>query len=390
MELCVRYSQFFEENPSFILPVLENFVRFMHSSHARVKTQSWYLFLRYVRAVKNRVGEVSQTIINAIGDLLNIKAVLSEDREDEDDEDDITVSSGDGINDTVFNSQLNIFEAIGCIASSPSVPVQSKANVAQSVIKPLFADMERNIGAAKADDQRAIVQIHHDIMALGTLAKGFSDWIPGAKGGAPPPNELSEEFVTASEATMAALETLSDAAIIRQASRFCFARLIGVLGSRVLQQLPRWIGGLLAESSNKEEMSYFLRLLEQVVFSFKADIFSILDVVLTPLLQRIFERLGEEPGGTDDELQLEELRREFLNFVLQILTPETAGVFISSSRSPFQLSVGVCANRGSRQPGNLRNPHQRPRGFRPQRFRPVRRQTRLHNPHPDDLNLGRS
>ena len=149
----------------------------------------------------------------------------------------------------------------------------------------------------------------------------------------PPPTEVATEFEVASQAAMTALGHLNSAAIIRQAARFCFARLIGVLASVVLQQIPRWIEGLLTPAASKEELSYFLRLLEQVIFGFRLEFFAILDLILTPLLQRVFERLAEQPTGTDDELQLEELRREFINFILQILNHELGSVFISSSKS---------------------------------------------------------
>ena len=149
MELCVRYVQFFEENPTFIPPVLENFVRLMHSTHARVKTQSWYLFLRLARAVRTRIAEVSEGLINAISDLLTITAVLPEDQENEERDGDTSVDSTDGIDDTVFNSQLNIFEAVGCIASASTVPAQTKANYARAVIKPLIRNMEKKLFSGK-------------------------------------------------------------------------------------------------------------------------------------------------------------------------------------------------------------------------------------------------
>jgi len=56
-----------------------------------------------------------------------------------------------------------------------------------------------------------------------------------------------------------------------------------------------------------------------------------LDVVLTPLLRRVFEKLTETPTGTDDEIQLNELKREYLNFVLVILNHDLGGVFVSTS-----------------------------------------------------------
>jgi len=118
---------------------------------------------------------------------------------------------------------------------------------------------------------------------------------------------------------------------VRTAARFAFARMIGVLGFKVLEQLPQWIDGFLAESSTRDEMATFLRLLDQVIFGFKTQIYTILDTLLTPLLQRIFSGFAEQVTGTDDEIQLGELRREYLNFLLVLLNNNLESVLVSPS-----------------------------------------------------------
>jgi exportin-T len=78
-------------------------------------------------------------------------------------------------------------------------------------------------------------------------------------------------------------------------------------------------------------MAMFLRLLDQVVFGFKSEIFEVLNLLLTPLLQRIFAGLAEPVSGTDDEIQLVELRREYLSFIQVILNNGLEGVLISDT-----------------------------------------------------------
>ncbi len=82
-------------------------------------------------------------------------------------------------------------------------------------------------------------------------------------------------------------------------------------------------------------MAMFLRLLDQVVFGFKTEIFDVLNVLLTPLLQRVFGGLREPISGTDDEIQLAELRREYLTFLGIILNNELGGVLISEANQGF-------------------------------------------------------
>ncbi|KAI1344290.1 Xpo1-domain-containing protein [Xylariaceae sp. FL0016] len=333
MEICVRYCAFFESQPSFIGQVLENFVRLVHHDHARIRTRSWYLFHRFVRHLRAQVGNVAETVIQSIGDLLPIKAEMPGDDAD----DDMSSDEVDNSADAVFTSQLYLYEAIGCISSTAATPAEKQAMYARSVMEPLFADMEQHLPRAKSGDAQAVLQIHHIVMALGTLAHGYSDWNPTNTGSQrpPPPKVLSDEFSRAAEAILIALGQLNNSSDIRAACRSSFSRLMGVLGSAVLPQLPQWIEGLLSQSSSKDEMALFLRLLDQVVYGFKSEIYDVLNMLLTPLLQRVFGGLSEPISGTDDEIQLAELRREYLTFIGIILSNDLGQVLVSEANQGF-------------------------------------------------------
>ncbi|KAI9707448.1 MAG: pre-tRNA nuclear export protein [Candelina mexicana] len=329
MELCVRYCAFFENQTQFIGQALDNFIRFVHHDHVKVKARSWYLFQRFCKHLRAQMGDIAQMVIRAISDLLIIKAELPEDDESDDD------TSSEHHNQSaaaLFDSQLYLFEAIGSISSTSTVPVSMQVLYAQAVTNPLISDLHNHLGPANNGDERASLQIHHIIMALGTLARGFSTWMPGSSSTmtSPPPEAVSEEFALAAEAILVALEALKASINIRAACRSSFSRLVCVLGPRILIQLPRWIDGLLAQSSTKDEMATFLKLLDQIVYGFKTEIFNILDSLLTPLLRRVFAGLAEPNSGTDDEIQLAELRREYLNFLLVILNNDLGSVLVSS------------------------------------------------------------
>lgn len=330
MEICVRYSPFFTHHTHLIPGVLESFLQLVHHPVRKVKTRSWYLFQRLVKQLRSQISNVAQTVVEALGDLLVIQAELPSDG---DEGDEMSSEDHEGSADAVFNSQLYLFEAVGIISSTHGVTAEKQVLYAQSVLNPIFADMEQNLGPAKSNDERALLQIHHDIMALGTLARGFSDWTPGTTTPAAlPAPEVSEAFGQVAEATLVALESLKTSFNIRTAARFTFSRLIGVLGSRILPQLPRWIDGLLTQTSSRDEMALFLRLLDQVIFGFKGEIYTILDTLLTPFLQRVFAGLADPTTGTDDEIQLAELKREYLNFLLAVLNNDLGAVIISERK----------------------------------------------------------
>lgn len=253
--------------------------------------------------------------------------------------------------DALFGGQLQLFEAAGCCASAPSVTAEIQAALAKSIIEPLSTGIVQNLDAARQGDERSILQVHHLMMALGTLARGFSDWVPG-NSRPPVHQQVSDVFTAASESILNALASTKASMNIRSAARFAFSRMIGVLGYRVLEQLPRWIEGLLAESSTKDEMAMFLKLLDQIVFGFKSQIFTILDSLFTPLLQRIFAGLSEPTAGTDDEIQLGELRREYLNFFLVLLNNNLESVLVSSTNQAIFETIIVSIEHFARDVSN--------------------------------------
>lgn len=355
MEICVRYCSFFENRTRYIPQVLEQFVRLVHHDHIRVRIRSWYLFHRFVKHLRAHVGNIAETVIQSISDLLPIKAEVPEDSAD----DDMSSDQSDHSADATFNSQLYLFEAIGCISSASTTPVEKQIMYARTIMEPLFSEIERNLEPAKAGDALATLQIQHVIMALGTLGHGFSDWTPGnvATADQAPKKEITGEFSRAAEAILIALEALRSSFEIRTVARASFSRLMGVMGIGMLPLLPRWIDGLLSQSSSKDEMAMFLRLLDQVVFGFKKEIYTVLDSLLTPLLQRVFAGLAEPITGTDDEIQLAELRREYLTFVQIILNNDLGAVLVSDANQnffePLIISVTTLANTVTNGTGNL-------------------------------------
>lgn len=302
------------------------------------------------------MGNVAETVIQSISDLLPIKAEVPNESGGDDD---MSSDESDHSADATFTGQLYLFEAIGCISSTTTTPTEKQVLYARTILDPLFSEIERNLPSAKSGDSQAVLQIHHVIMALGTLAHGFSDWTPGVASTAhhAPKQEVSEEFGRAAEAILIALESLKSSLDIRTSARASFTRLLGVLGVNMLPLLPRWIDGLLSQSSSKDEMAMFLRLLDQIVFGFKKDIYSVLDSLLTPLLQRVFAGLAEPVTGTDDEIQLGELRREYLTFIQIILNNDLASVLVSDANQGFFetliLSITTLAKTVTTGTGNL-------------------------------------
>lgn len=336
MEICVRYTTFFEFNAHLIPRVLGNFIRFVHADHAKVQTRSWYLLNRFVKALKHHVGNIAQNAIGAVGDLLRVQAELpSKDQDDENSSEDATQSA-----DGKFDSQLYLYEAVGCLCSNPAVPIETQAMLIESLSTPIFADIEAHLPRARSGDALAILQIHHLVMALGTFGRGYSDWTPAITKptATPPAEQIGAAFAKIAEAILVALEHLKSSLEIRTAAMFAFSRLCFVLGKRVLPQLPRWIEGFLISGASKEEMAKILRLLDQMVYGFKMDIYDMLNTLLKPFLQRVVAGIAEPISGTDDQIQLSDLKFQYLQFLLVILNNNLAPVFVSQGMLPLPCS----------------------------------------------------
>ena len=340
LELCVRYSTFFEANPAAIPRTLDNFVKLLHHEHIKVRYRSWYLFLRFVKPLRLQVGSMAETVLRAIGDLLPIKAELAEQADD----DDGSMSSDDNERpqDPKFSNQLYLYEAAGNVSSSPTVSADSQVLFVRSITEPMLVDLQTSMNTALEYNEEAVRQVHHVIMALGAFAQGFSEWAPNKVSSSvgAPASKVSAEFSKCSEAILVALKTLNSPLEVRVAARSAFSRLFGVVGSRILPELPRWIEGLLPEDQRKEDISTFLRLLEQLVYGFKGEIHSILNTLLSPLLQKVFAALAEPTTGTDDELQLADIKSNYISFLFVILNNEVDGVLVSAeNQATFETII---------------------------------------------------
>ncbi|KIW48210.1 uncharacterized protein PV06_00822 [Exophiala oligosperma] len=337
MEICVRHSTFFEKQTEYIQPVLQAFLQLAHHPSLKVKARAWYLTQRLIRQLRTHLGDATEVVVHSLQDILVVRAEIPKESEGDD-----MSSDNESSADSTFQSQLYLFEAVGCICGATSAGPDKQAQYVQVVMQPLFSEIERNLESARTGNELANLQIHHSIMALGTIARGYSDFTLGAAArpaGSEPASQAKQAFAQVAEATLVTLTALKSSFQIRTAARFAFSRLVGIVGTQMMQQLPQWVEGLLTESSTRDEMALFLRLLDQVIYSFKNDISNFLDRLFSGLLQRVFAGMSAGTSGTDDEIELAELKREYLNFLMIILGNDLGAVLVSATNQPVFESV---------------------------------------------------
>ncbi|KAK9238514.1 armadillo-type protein [Lipomyces kononenkoae] len=330
MELVVKNSKFFETHPQIVPQILDMFVSNIgvHSSYVQVQVRAWYLFYRFIKLCKNLMGDIAETALNAIGDLLVIDAEVPQKNDGDSD------MSADGTDSGTFDGRLYLFEASGILISVEAVPDEKQLHLLKHVVSPIFSDMESCLSRPTEGAQQAL-QIHHDIMAIGTFARGIND------GGKAITDPVREQFLLASRAILVSLETLSGMEIIREASRFAFARMVPILGPQILPEIAVLVSRLLSESSASELID-FMSFLGQLIHNFKGQsgILEMLDQLLTPLLSRVFYSLSiSANGSTDEEIQQSDIKKAYLNFMMGLLNNGMEAVLASDRNRQILESV---------------------------------------------------
>jgi len=132
---------------------------------------------------------------------------------------------GEFVRGSNFDSQLYLFETAGILTSLTFKSPENQASLLLSLVKPLLNDLSINLQlfrekGSNMDSLIPIVKVHHIIMALGNLAKGFPDYpsvIP--ENYIMPPLEVFSEIA---RVILVCLEAMNVFKVIRDSVCFTF------------------------------------------------------------------------------------------------------------------------------------------------------------------------
>ncbi|CEP16433.1 hypothetical protein [Parasitella parasitica] len=318
-ENITRYYQFFEHRPDHLPQALAAFVdnRGLHHPVKQIRTRCWYLFQRFVKNLKPKMAPYVENVLSSLGDLLDIQA-----------EPVVEANTMDGMPipaASTFDSQLYLFETVGILISMEGIDPMKQTEYLKIVLEPLVEGIQKAVAQPFSDDELFLLQLHHYIMAIGSVAKGFPTLVKPADSAQQP---WTVVFIQATEIILSALQNYNQMAVIRDAVRYTFARLITCLGTQVLPYLPSLINGLLTECQVTELVD-FLPFIGLIAHKYKPMIEPIIDELLLPLVRRVFDFLDTTPSGTDEAFLLLDLRKSYLNFVLNLFNANLEMVFVS-------------------------------------------------------------
>ena len=118
-----------------------------------------------------------------------------------------------------FDNQLYLFEAVGTLISLLLRDPSEQLRLMEAVIGPLVRDIDAGLRKPMTggpDDALQILQIHHLIMSIGSIAKGFPDAPEILPTQAP---QWIAAFEQASDGIFRALDVMKSQRIVRDAVR---------------------------------------------------------------------------------------------------------------------------------------------------------------------------
>ncbi|KAF8808727.1 ARM repeat-containing protein [Phlegmacium glaucopus] len=329
-ETVARYTDFFKVRKECIIPALEAMIdtRGLHNENSQYRSRVFYLFHRFIKELKNEIpAHISPNILNSIGDLLPIVAEIPEPEEPEMD------ILTEAIKNSSFDSQLYLFESVGILCSLISKTPTEQSAVLLSLVKPLMDDLSVSFQAFNtngASDLVSIVKVHHIIMALGNIAKGFPDYpttIP--QNGITLPMEV---FVEMAQAILVCLEAMNVFKAIRDATRFAFARILATAGPTVTHSIPPLMSNLLAHFEPSELVD-FMNFIGLLIHKLHKDMYDVLDQLIGPLSTHINALFSQPISGTDDQRAHAETKKAYLALLNNVMASHLQRIFLSERNS---------------------------------------------------------
>ena len=166
----------------------------LHNEDSAFRLRIYYLFHRFIKEVRNDIPvHLCASIIDSIRGLLPI--VVEMPQMDESSEDLLS----EAVKSSSFDSQLYLYETAGILCSLLQKSPKEQATLLLSLVKPLLEELSVHLQAStKTQEIIPIVKVHHIIMALGNISKGFSEYPTSLpEGYIPPPLEVLAQVAQA-------------------------------------------------------------------------------------------------------------------------------------------------------------------------------------------------
>lgn len=184
--------------------ITTGFISGLHNESSSFRLRLYYLFHRFIKEARNDIpADICANIVASMQDLLPIVVEVPE--LEDSDEDLLT----EAVKSPLFDSQLYLYETAGVLCSLLYKSPEQQSALLLSLVKPLMDELSINLQASTKNSQDIlpIVKVHHIIMALGNISKGFPDYPPSLpEGYILPPLDV---FAQVAQAILVCLEAMN-------------------------------------------------------------------------------------------------------------------------------------------------------------------------------------
>jgi exportin-T len=289
-ETIVRYEKFFTTESHYISGIMEVFLseQGLRHSNCSVRSRVCYMFVRFVKGVRNQLGSIARDILNNLQELL---VLLPDTKGNE------GYLSG---NDMMF-----LYEAAGILVVASLLPPEDKGLLMSQLLFPLVQKfplyLEQLSKAEASSEQEETAQLLHHILSFASRAsKVFTNHQMTVQNG------CLDCFAEPLPVFLQGLEVSVQCSQLQAGVRQYLHRMIICLGDELLKYVPVAVS-LLLKNCKSQEIQEFIPLINQLVAKYKERISPFLQDVFMPVVQTIVTCLGQPFDPNDSEAQRDHL-----------------------------------------------------------------------------------
>lgn len=312
----------------------------------RVRKQCCYLFSRFIKLTKPLLDAATlKTLIATLQELLAIKAQVDPDNVAAflADKDRTAEEEPERVSDPVFESQSNLFEALGLLVlvrykDAPND--QEMLDLMDCVLEPLFSGLQQCVEVFPGfshilDRQQVLAQTHHCLCAAAAFAKGFE---------VVQSNAAATRWQALCAAAVSVVTSFLDYEVVRDAARLLFSRVMALVAGAVKDELQGLLGVLLRSNVLSLELSGIVSFVAQMVFAMSKDarIYTLLDEMLPTLLELVYKVLASEKErfegkegvvGRGAQERYNDLLKGYLGFLIALVNNHVLSLLVRGNNA---------------------------------------------------------
>jgi exportin-T len=340
-ENVVRYAKYFPPTqPQYLVAVLAAFLdsRGIRHPQLAVRQRVCYLFRQFVKAVRGQLFPYLDNIVDSLRELLVISYEVQK--------------------SVPFEDQVNFYESLGVLIGSNTDVIQQQKH-AEALVQPALAQLEQILAKElyKTDNPEKpyyatiLVQL---VTVIGSFSKGFSPILFKSEPPSPTPSHANSNnvnntttlpsttqgllpparacFLKALDSVLRIPAALPAHYELREKVFFFMHRMVDILGPNIFPVLPTSLALLLANTHRIKDGIEYVTLANQLISRFKEALLNLINDMLMPSINRIFEMLNPlqtSSPNSEEQREMMELQKHYYLFLQSIFNNNIAGVFTS-------------------------------------------------------------